>query len=442
MSGFSVAALGDIPNRDSWIPVRDHLGISAFGVNAYRATEAGGRVISDHTETMAQHEELYLVVEGHATFTVDGDEIDAPQGTFVFVGDVTARRGAVAKQEGTTVLVAGARPGHAFEVSPWEESWAESQEAMRLYREQRYGDAATVLREAVEHHPDSAGLHYNLACFESMAGVGATTVAERLGRAVELYPGFKEFARADSDFDPVRDDPAFQALVDQPAAEPAPAATAGPSHQAAHLEDIEVLDDGRCPSQPVRHHFGITSFGATAWTAPQAGDRIINEHDESEPDSDEELYAVVAGHARFELDGEQVHAPAGTLVFAPPGVKRTAFAEEAGTSILVLGGIPGKAFEPFGWEVWAPLNHLYAEGRYAEAADRGRELIEAYPQYAGPLYNVACCESLAGRKSDAIEHLRRAIELTDGFRVHAESDSDFDPIRDEPAFQELMAPRA
>ena len=103
------------------------------------------------------------------------------------------------------------------------------------------------------------------------------------------------------------------------------------------------LDDGRCPYRPVRHHFGITSFGVNAWTARDAGDRIINEHDESEPDSDEELYLVLRGHATFELDGERVDAPAGTLVFVRPGVKRTAFAEEAGTTIVVLGGSPGKA---------------------------------------------------------------------------------------------------
>ena len=57
-----------------------------------------------------------------------------------------------------------------------------------------------------------------------------------------------------------------------------------------------------------------------------------------------------------------------------------------------------------------PLNHLYESGQYAEAADQGRELIEAHPEYAGPLYNLACCESLAGRTDDAIRHLRLAID--------------------------------
>ena len=169
------------------------------------------------------------------------------------------------------------------------------------------------------------------------------------------------------------------------------------SYAVARLDEIEELTDGREPFRPVRHHFGITSFGVNAWTAHDVGDRIINEHDESEPDAHEELYLVVSGRAVFELDGDRVDAPAGTLVFAPPGVKRTAFAEEPETTLLALGGTPGKAYEPDGWELWAPLNPLYQAGEYAEAADRGRELVEAHPQYAGLFYNLACCESLAGR---------------------------------------------
>lgn len=209
-------------------------------------------------------------------------------------------------------------------------------------------------------------------------------------------------------------------------------------YEVAQLDEIEEISDGRCPWRPVRHHFGITSFGVNAWTAAEAGDRIINEHDESEPDSDEELYLVLRGRAAFQLDGENVAAPAGTLVFARAGVKRTAIAEEPGTTVLALGGTPGKAYQPDGWEIWAPLNPLYEAGRYAEAADRGRELLEAHPDYAGVHYNVACCASLAGRAADALEHLRRAIDLSERFRAHAEDDSDFDPVRGEPAFGELV----
>jgi tetratricopeptide (TPR) repeat protein len=208
------------------------------------------------------------------------------------------------------------------------------------------------------------------------------------------------------------------------------------SYKVAQLDQIEEITDGRCPWRPIRHHLGITSFGVNAWMGHAAGDRIINEHDEQ--DEDDELYLVLRGHAVFELDGERVDAPAGTLVFVQPGVKRTAFAEEADTSLLAVGAPPGKAYVPSGYEVWGPFNALYLAGEYAAVADQARELIEAPPQYPAPLYNLACCESLAGRPADAVEHLRHAIELTPHLRNLAKNDSDLDPIREDPAFKELV----
>ena len=208
-------------------------------------------------------------------------------------------------------------------------------------------------------------------------------------------------------------------------------------YRVAKLEEIAELTDGREPWRPVRHHLGITAFGITAWTGRNAGDRIINEHDEADDDQ-EELYVVQRGRAVFELDGERADAPAGTFVHVRPGVKRTAFAEEPGTTILAIGGTPGQAYEPIGWELWAPVNPLFAAGEYADAADRGREIAEANPQYAGLFYNLACAESLAGRAADAIEHLGLAIEKSERFRSFAKGDSDFDPIRDEPGFKALV----
>jgi tetratricopeptide (TPR) repeat protein len=207
----------------------------------------------------------------------------------------------------------------------------------------------------------------------------------------------------------------------------------------ARLDEIEEISDGRCPSRPIRLYYGITSFGVNAWTGREPGDRIINEHDESEVgDGQEELYLVQSGRAKFELDGDLVEASAGTFVFVPPGVRRTAFAEAPGTTIIVMGGTPGKAYEPSGYEIWAPLAPLYAAGEYAEAADRGRELVEAHPEYPGLLYNVACCESLAGQTAEATEHLRQSIEQSDNSRSLAAEDPDFDPIREDPAFKALV----
>src|SRR3954454_15884101 len=209
-------------------------------------------------------------------------------------------------------------------------------------------------------------------------------------------------------------------------------------YSVAQIDEIEEVDDGRCPMRPVRHHLGIRSFGINAWVAKSAGDRLINEHDED--DEQEELYVVQRGRATFELDGERVDVPAGGLVFVRPGVKRTAVAEEDGTTLLAMGGTPGEAYQVDGWELWSPLNALYQAGRYDEAAERGRALIEANPGLAGVLYNTACCESLAGQKKEAIEHLRQAVESSERFRSFAAGDSDLDALRDDPAFQELMRP--
>jgi hypothetical protein len=205
------------------------------------------------------------------------------------------------------------------------------------------------------------------------------------------------------------------------------------------LEEIDELDDGRCRYRPVRHHLGITAFGINAWSAPAAGDRLINEHDEAEPDVNEELYLVLEGRAAFELDGERLEAPAGTLVFVRPGVMRAALAEEPGTTILAVGGVAGEAYEADGWELWAPVEPLYRAGRYAEAADRALGLVESHPEYPALFYALARCESMAGRKAHAVGHLREAIEHGERFRSYAKDDPDLDPIRDEPAFKELIA---
>jgi len=208
-------------------------------------------------------------------------------------------------------------------------------------------------------------------------------------------------------------------------------------YRIVHLDEIDEISDGREPMRPVRHHLGITAFGINTWTGREVGDRIINEHDEAY-DKSEELYFVSKGRAVFELDGERRDAPEGTFVFVPPAVKRTAFAEEPGTTLVAVGGIPGKAYEPRGWEVWVQVAPLYQAGEYAAAADRGRELVEANPQYPLLFYNLACCEALAGRTDDAIEHLRHAADRSEELRRYAKEDSDFDPIRDAPAFKEIL----
>ena len=209
----------------------------------------------------------------------------------------------------------------------------------------------------------------------------------------------------------------------------------------ARIEQIDEIQDGRSPWRPVRHHFGVTSFGINAFTARETGDRIINEHDEvdDEGDAHEELYLVQSGRARFELDGEQVDAPAGTFVYAPARRQADRLRRGAGDDDRRHGRHAGEGVHVRGWEIWAPLQPLYEAGEYAEVADRGRELIEAHPELPLLNYNLACCESLAGRSGDAVKHLRQAIEQREELRSLATEDSDLDSIREEPGFKELIA---
>jgi tetratricopeptide (TPR) repeat protein len=184
------------------IPIRIPLGIEAFGVNAYAAREAGGHVIEEHDELGAgagRHEELYLVLSGHARFTVAGEEVDAPPGTLVFVRDPATRRGATAVAPETTVLVVGAPAGKAFAPSPWE-AWLE---ALPFYSEKEFEAAAEVMTRALEAHPDNPNVLYNLACCEALAGRRDDALAH-LARAAELDPRVAKWAADDSDLDAIR----------------------------------------------------------------------------------------------------------------------------------------------------------------------------------------------------------------------------------------------
>ena len=207
---FAVARLDELQRFEgefTTVPVRIPLGISAFGVNAYEAAEVGGPVIEEHDELGAgagHHEELYLVLRGHARFAVAGEEVDAPAGTFLFVQDPAARRGAEAVAHGTTVLVVGATRGEAFEPSPWE-SWLE---ALPSYTAGDYEEAVEIMRRGLERHPDNPNVLYNLACCEALAGRRDDALVH-LVRAAELDPRVVEWAREDSDLASIREDDRF-----------------------------------------------------------------------------------------------------------------------------------------------------------------------------------------------------------------------------------------
>jgi mannose-6-phosphate isomerase-like protein (cupin superfamily) len=202
---WKVARLDEIERRGRDIPVREHLGIRAFGINAYTAAD-DGRLLSEHDEAGSGQEELYVVLDGHATFEIDGETIDAPAGTFVFVRP-EARRKATGD---ATVLALGATPGEPYHALDWGEAWRFQSESMTAYGEQRYADAAEAVRRGLERTPDHAGLHYNCACFATLAGDTGDETFDHLRRSVELHPPFREQARRDDDFAAVRDDPRFE----------------------------------------------------------------------------------------------------------------------------------------------------------------------------------------------------------------------------------------
>jgi tetratricopeptide (TPR) repeat protein len=216
------------------------------------------------------------------------------------------------------------------------------------------------------------------------------------------------------------------------------------SYVFATLDDLEpaprmapgAADDGRRRFD-VRRRLDITGFGVSAFSAPSGVD-VINEHDETllGEAGQEELYIVLNGAARFEIDGESVDAPTGALVNVQPTAKRKATATEDGTTILAVGGTPGKAYEPAPEEAQEAFA-AYSAGDYEEALAKQLVVVEKQPDNAVAHFNVGCFAARAGRTDDAIEHLRRSVEINDRIKELIATDEDLDSIREDQRFAEL-----
>jgi hypothetical protein len=202
---WSSLRIGDVPSITvagelRWKPIRRTLGIEAFGINAYTAAHAGDDVVERHSEERLQHEEAYVVLAGRATFELDGETLDAPAGTIVFLRDPTVRRYASAAEPGTTVLAVGGKAGEAYTPSAWE--W--------YFEAERFRDpldteaALRLMEEANERFPDHVGVVYSTACWLALAGREDEAV-ETLRRAAELDPKVPEWAAADDDLAPIHD---------------------------------------------------------------------------------------------------------------------------------------------------------------------------------------------------------------------------------------------
>jgi tetratricopeptide (TPR) repeat protein len=189
-----------------WRPVRRRFDVRAFGVNAYTSEEVGGQVVEEHTESQLGHEELYVVLRGSATFTLDGEDVDLDAGSLVHIADPGVKRVAVSRDPGTVVLALGGKPGAPYTVSAWEAMFA----AMPAIRRGDWDEAIRLHEEALVERPDHPPLLYNLACVEAQAG-HTVQALEHLRRAVELEPKWAAHARTDADFDSIRREPGFPA---------------------------------------------------------------------------------------------------------------------------------------------------------------------------------------------------------------------------------------
>jgi tetratricopeptide (TPR) repeat protein len=202
---YSVASLDELDRLPvahglEWRPIRRRFGIRAFGINAYTAEKVGDWVVEEHTEETNQHEELYLIVSGRARFTLDGEEVDAPADTIVFISDPKVNRVAVAEEPGTTVLAVGGPRDQAFEPSAWEWHF----EAYPLADSGRLPEALDLMREGLREQPDQPAILYHLACLEARSGLTDDALAHAR-RAIELRPALAEQARADEDLAPIRE---------------------------------------------------------------------------------------------------------------------------------------------------------------------------------------------------------------------------------------------
>jgi tetratricopeptide (TPR) repeat protein len=209
---FRVAHLDDLERIGAagglYRPIRRRLGVRAFGVNAYTAVKAGEQVVERHDEVSGggpgRQEELYMVVAGHAEFTVAGEAIDAPAGTLLFIPDLTAERSAVARADDTTVVVVGGPADAPIPTSPFEYWFA----AEPAYRAGDYDRAAEIASEGLDEWPQHGTLHYQLACYHALAGRRERALAH-LAIAVRNEPQAAGWAAGDADLDSIRDDPTF-----------------------------------------------------------------------------------------------------------------------------------------------------------------------------------------------------------------------------------------
>jgi tetratricopeptide (TPR) repeat protein len=209
MSGYTVLSLAELEpvvyhsrEGQKLLRVERLLGLRAAGVNAWIG-DTGEPLVPEHDED--SDEELYVVVCGRATFTVDGQTVDAPSGTLVHVS-ATETRSAVAAEPRTIVLAVGGTPGLAHVAHGWTSFVA----ADALRRQGRLEEAREAIQELLDLQPNSWAAPYNAACFEALAG-DADAAFRHLDRALQLEAGsVRRQAAEDPDLASLHDDPRWR----------------------------------------------------------------------------------------------------------------------------------------------------------------------------------------------------------------------------------------
>jgi quercetin dioxygenase-like cupin family protein len=206
--GYRILTLDELaryPQGDALLlPVRQELGLRAFGANAWTAA-VGDHVVPHHREASGD-EELYVVIRGRARFTVDGTSIDATPGTLVHVKPGTERE-AIAEEPDTIVLAVGATPGKAFEARGWDD-------VLVAFGEAEAGNvdgARTRVDALVKAHPREWQGWFNAACFEARYG-DHETAFDHLLRAMQLNELAGQYAQDDSDLAPLHGDERWEKL--------------------------------------------------------------------------------------------------------------------------------------------------------------------------------------------------------------------------------------
>lgn len=197
------------------------------------------------------------------------------------------------------------------------------------------------------------------------------------------------------------------------------------------ISDLDRVEVAGTIWRPIRRALEITGFAINAFTAAHAGDELIEPHDEKSAGAGghEELYVVVSGEALFEVDGEPVEAPAGTLILVPVGSRRSATAVTDGTTALVVGGVPGSALPVSPFEHWYAAEPAYGRGDYEEAIAIASAGLADYPENPTLNYQLACYNALAGNSDEAMRHMKIAAEANPDVIEWAAGDEDLDSIR-------------